>query len=161
MGTIFRAIAAYFFLLMTVRLISRRPGGQMTPFELILIFLFGGITIQAVVADDRSITNAFLAVITISLMHVLVAWLKQQFPSMGRLFDGVPVVLVEKGNWRSESMNNMRIQPMDVMAAAREKGLRSLKEVDYAILERNGEITVFPRQDNEQEQSPESQQDAA
>jgi uncharacterized membrane protein YcaP (DUF421 family) len=62
-----------------LRIIGRRSIAQMTPIELIVIFLFGG-TIQAVVSDDRSLINAFLGVITIGLMHVIVAALKQRYP---------------------------------------------------------------------------------
>jgi uncharacterized membrane protein YcaP (DUF421 family) len=156
LGTIIRAICGYLFLLCMVRLISRRPGGQMTPFELILIFLFGGVTIQAVVADDRSLTNAFLAVIAISLMHVLVATLKQHYEAVGRVVDGVPLVLFERGEFLRENMHNLRLQETDVMAAARGKGLQRLEQVKYAILERNGEITIIQ---NEPGQDDESQQD--
>lgn len=60
MGTVLRAIAAYWFLVIVIRALPRRPGGQMTPFELVLIFLFGGMSIQAVVADHRSLINAFI-----------------------------------------------------------------------------------------------------
>jgi uncharacterized membrane protein YcaP (DUF421 family) len=52
MNTILRAIAGYFFLLLTVRVLSRRPGAQMTPFEFVLIFLIGGVVILATVGDD-------------------------------------------------------------------------------------------------------------
>jgi len=76
MATILRAVYAYWFLLIALRVIGRRAIMQNSPFEMILIFLFGGTMIQAVVGEDRSLVNASLAVITIGLMHVLVAWLK-------------------------------------------------------------------------------------
>lgn len=161
MGTIVRAICGYLFLLCVVRLISRRPGGQMTPFELILIFLFGGVTIQAIVADDRSITNAFLAVIAISLMHVTIAALKHHFAPVGRVVDGVPLVLLDHGEFIRENMDQLRVQETDIMAAARGKGLERLEQVKYAILERNGSISIIQNEPGHENKAEEEHREAA
>ncbi len=142
MGTIARAIFGYLFMLVIVRFIGRRPGAQMTPFEFVLIFFIGGITIQSIVGDDRSMTNAVCVVMTVSLMHVLVAYLKQRYAFVGRIVDGTPLVLLENGQWRPETLHKMRIQDTDVMAAARGRGLKDLSCVKYAILERNGAISI-------------------
>ena len=69
MYTVVHAIVGYLFLLLIVRVLSRRPGAQMTPFEFVLIFLMGGVIILATAGDDRSMTNCFGGVITIGLMH--------------------------------------------------------------------------------------------
>lgn len=142
MATILRAAGAYWFLLFIIRIVGRRSAGQLTSFELILIFLCGGMLIQAIVYDDRSLTNAFLAVITVGLMHVLVAWLKQRFPGFGRIADGTPVVLFSNGKWHTHAMKQVRMQPQDVLGAARDSGLARLDQVRYAILERNGDISI-------------------
>src|SRR4051812_44123757 len=63
MNTILRAIVGYFFLLLTVRVLSRCPGAQTTPFEFVLIFLIGGVVILATVGDDRSEVNSVCTVI--------------------------------------------------------------------------------------------------
>ncbi|MBB6144544.1 uncharacterized membrane protein YcaP (DUF421 family) [Silvibacterium bohemicum] len=73
MYTIIHAILGYFFLLFTVRVLSRRPGGQMTLFEFVIVFLIGGVIILSTVGDDRSVTNCVGAVIVIGLMHGLVS----------------------------------------------------------------------------------------
>src|SRR5579875_2854751 len=121
MYTIIHAIIGYFFLLLTVRLLSRRPGAQMTPFEFVLIFLIGGIIILSTMGNDRSETGSVCTVITIGLMHGLVSYLKQRFPRFGILVDGTPLVLLKDGEWQTDVMRRMRIDKMDVMAAARAK----------------------------------------
>jgi uncharacterized membrane protein YcaP (DUF421 family) len=158
--TISRAIVGYLFMLGIVRVIGRRPGAQMTPFEFVLIFFIGGITIQSIVGDDRSMTNAVCVVMTVSMMHVLVSWLKQKFGWVGRIVDGTPLVLMENGQWRPETMHNMRIQDTDIMAAARGRGLKELSRVKYAILERNGAISVI-EVDDDPEDGGEEKQDPA
>jgi uncharacterized membrane protein YcaP (DUF421 family) len=143
MASVLRAILAYWFLVLTVRAIARRPGAQMTPFEFVLIFFIGGISIQAVVADDRSITNAFCDVAAIAMMHVLVTKLKQRFPTFGRIVDGTPVLVFENGQWNRDRMRHHGIQEEDVMAAARGQGLQRQDQIKYAVVERNGEISII------------------
>ena len=118
----------------------------MTPFEYVLIFFIGGLALTALVGDDHSITNALLAVMTVGLTHLAIASLRQISPVFGRLADGTPLVLLEKGEWHVETMERMRIHDDDVMAAARDKGIRALEEIEYAILERNGEISVIGKE---------------
>lgn len=143
MYTILHAIIGYFFLLLTVRVLIRRPGAQMTPFEFVIIFLIGGVIILSTVGDDRSMTNCTCAVIAVGLMHRLVAILRTKFPRFGAWIDGIPMVLLRNGCWQMEAMEGLRLDPQDIMAAAREKGLTSLSEIKYAVVERNGAISII------------------
>lgn len=142
MATIIHAIIGYFFLLLTVRVLSRRPGAQLTLFEFVIIFLIGGVIILSTVGKDRSVTNCGTAIIAVSLMHSLVSWAKSKSPFLGRVIDGTPLVLLKKGEWQMEVMKGMRLHPEDVMAVGRTKGLKSIHEIKYAILERNGAISI-------------------
>jgi uncharacterized membrane protein YcaP (DUF421 family) len=148
MGAALRAIFGYCFLVLMVRIAGRRPGKQITPFEFVLIFYMGGVTLTAMVADDRSLTNALVQVICIACTHYVLAWLRHRSPGFGTVIDGTPLVLLKDGRWQMEPMKNMRLQDDDVMAAARDKGLERLDQIKYAVLERNGEIVVF---ENEKE----------
>jgi uncharacterized membrane protein YcaP (DUF421 family) len=147
MRTIICCIFGYLFLLLVVRVLSRRPGAQLTPFEFVLVFLIGGVIILSVTVDDRSLTNCFCGVLTVGLMHRFVAYLRQRFPRIGTLLDGTPLVLLKDGQWQTEIMGTMRIQDMDVLATARTKGLRSISQVKYAVLERNGAISIVKKED--------------
>ena len=118
----------------------------MTPFEFVLIFLIGGVIILATVGDDHSMTNCFCGVVTAGLMHRLTARLRVIFPRLGTFIDGTPLLLLDHGQWQTEIMGKMRIQDTDVMAAARSQGVKSLDEVKYAILERNGGISIIQHQ---------------
>jgi uncharacterized membrane protein YcaP (DUF421 family) len=148
MRTILCCITGYLFLLLTIRVLSRRPGAQMTPFEFVLVFLIGGVIIVSVTVDDRSLTNCFCAVLTIGLMHRFVSYLRQRFPRLGILIDGTPLLLLKNAQWQTGTMGRMRVQDMDVLATARTKGLRTISQVRYAVLERNGAISVFKKEDN-------------
>ena len=143
MATIIHAILGYFFLLLTVRVLSRRPGAQMTLFEFVIVFLIGGVIILSTVGQDRSVTNCGTAIITVALMHRIVAWAKSKSPRVGAVVDGTPLVLIKRGEERTEVMHSMKLDSEDIMAAARSKGINSISQVEYAIVERNGGISIF------------------
>ena len=143
MSTIVHAALGYIFLMIVVRVLSRRPGAQMTLFEFVIVFLIGGVIILATVGRDRSIINCGTAILTVGFMHRLVSWLKSRFPTFGAITDGTPLVLIQDGHWREETMKGMRLDPEDVMAAGRTKGVQSIFDIKYAILERNGGISII------------------
>src|SRR5256885_8617725 len=140
MGSIIRGVIAYLLLLLLIRITSRRAAGPATPFQLILIFLFGGTAIQSVVSDDRLLTNAIIVVLTIAWMHRSFAYLKTKYPSVGLILDGSPVILVENGHWHEDRLKQLSLHDMDVMASARLHGLQRREEVRHAVFERNGDI---------------------
>lgn len=144
MVAIVRAFLGYFFLVFIVRVVGRRPGKQMTPFEFVLIFFIGGLALTAMVGDEVSFTNGMCQIITLGLAHYSLAWARTRSSRLARLVDGTPLILLEKQSWRSSTLRHMRINDDDVMASARDAGIKTLEEIDTAVLERNGEISVLP-----------------
>ncbi len=96
------------------------------------------------VGNDRSLTNALCQIVTVASLHYVIAWLKQRYPRFGLIADGTPMVLLENGKQRAETMNHMRIQAEDIRAMTRDQGLENVEQVDCAVLERNGEISIIP-----------------
>jgi uncharacterized membrane protein YcaP (DUF421 family) len=143
MSTVIYAALGYLFLLLTVRVLTRRPGAQLTLFEFVIVFLVGGVIILATVGNDRSITNCSMAIITVTSMHRIIGWLKSHSRFLDELLDGIPLVIFQNGKWQTNTMKKMRINEEDVMAVGRTKGVRSIREIRYAILERNGAISII------------------
>ena len=144
-ATVLRAAFGYLFLVFIARIVGRRPGKQITPFEFVLIFYLGGLTLTGMVGAEFSFTSAACQIMTIALCHYGLARLRQKSSSLALLLDGTPLTLLEAKQWRTQTLSRMRIQDDDVMAMARDQGLKSLDEIDTAILERNGEISVIPK----------------
>jgi uncharacterized membrane protein YcaP (DUF421 family) len=145
MAAVLRAFFGYFFLVMVVRIVGRRPGKQLTPFEFVLIFFIGGLALTAIVGDEGSFTNAICQIITMGLAHYTLAWARSKSSRFARLVDGTPLLLLENQSWRINTLRHMRISDDDVAASARDSGIRTLQEIDQAVLERNGEISVGRR----------------
>lgn len=145
METILRAAAGYFILMLVVRVLKRRAGSQMTLFEFVLVFLLGGVIILATVGMDRSVTNCTCAVIAVAMLHRSVAWAKSKSSVVGAVVDGTPLLLIRRGEWQDDVLRHMKVRREDLAAAARSHGVASIEEIDYAILERNGGISILRR----------------
>lgn len=142
--TVFRAAFGYLFLILMVRIVGRRPGKQLTPFEFVLIFYLGGLTLTGMVGDEVSLTNAVCQIITVGMCHYILAWLRYRSSRVAQLLDGVPLFLLEHKKWRTDTLSHMRIQDDDVMDMARDQGLRDLTDIKTAVLETFGEISIIP-----------------
>ncbi len=145
--SVLRALYGYFFLVLIVRIVGRRPGKQLTPFEFILIFFLGGLMLTTIVANEESLTNAFCQIIAVAFAHLCLATLRRRSDRVARILDGTPLILLESNTWRAHTMQAMRIQSDDVMEKARDQGLKTLEDIETAVLERNGEISILPREE--------------
>lgn len=147
LATVLRAAFAYLFLIFIVRVVGRRPGKQLTPFEFVLIFYLGGLSLTGVVGNETSLTNAFCQIMTIAVCHFGIALVRQRSKGAALLLDGTPLTLLESDQWRPFTMQRMGMTDDDVMAMARDQGLKTLNEIHTATLERNGEISIVPMEE--------------
>lgn len=143
--TIVRALFGYLFLVFIVRIVGRRPGKQLTPFEFVLVFFLGGLTLTGMVGNEASLTNALCQIIAVAVAHALLTLLRSRSEWWTKVWDGTALILLEGGYWRSRTMVKMRVADDDVMAMARDKGLRKLSDIDTAVLERHGGMSVLPK----------------
>ena len=146
MATVLKAAAAYLVILFAMRLIGRRTASQQAPFDIVVLFLFGGMTTAAILGEDRSFTAAMTGIFTVGLMHVLVSWLKLRSVTFERIVDGTPIVVFDEGRWSEDQMAKLRMQEADIRTAMRQEGLIEMDAVRYAIIERDGTISIIPRE---------------
>ncbi len=122
MDTIIRATVLYWTLTVVFRIIGRRAESQLSTFEMILIFFVGGMSIQSVVADDRSVVNAVCGVFAVAANHYLVSLLKARSKGFRKFIEGTPVVVLEDGQINEARLRALRMSLEDLGAAARGAG---------------------------------------
>jgi uncharacterized membrane protein YcaP (DUF421 family) len=148
MGSVIRGFAVYVILLAVFRIAGRRTLSEMTSFDLVLLLIVSESVQQAMLDDDNSLTNGLLVACTLLLTDVAFTLLKRRSRHMEKLIDGVPTIIVDNGRPLKDRMERARIDDADVLSAARElQGLSSMRQIQYAVLEANGKITVIPRPD--------------
>lgn len=146
MELIARALAIYFALWVLFRMAGKRALTTMTTFDFVLLLIIAEAIQQGLIGRDRSLTGAITIVGTWLFLDIGLSELKQRFGRIEKVIDGVPVVLIEQGRIHRDRLAKERVDETDILAAARERlGISRLDEIDYAILERNGGITVVPR----------------
>lgn len=146
MGTILRATLVYWVLLMVLRLIGRRAVSQQSPFEFIVIFLLGGMSIQAIISDDRSLFAAVVGIFTVAANHFLASIVRERFLLFRKIVEGTPVIVAENGELDRNLLHGLRMLDEDVLAAARQSGIRHVSEIGLAVVERSGHLTIFKRE---------------
>jgi len=146
METVLRACAVYFALLVVLRLSGKRSLAQITTFDFVLILIIGETTQQALIGDDHSITTALLLILTLVGVDLLLSMLQLRLPRLDRWLDGTPLVILEEGRLLRDRMRQSRVDEGEILMAARERhGLQRLDEIQYAVLERSGGISIIPK----------------
>lgn len=146
MDAVIRALTIYLVLLIIFRISGKRSLAQTTPFDLILTLIISEAIQQAMIDSDNSITHAFILVITLVGVDVLFSVAKQRSETVDKLIEGRPVVVMEKGKVNRDFLKMERIDESDVLQAARGLlGISNEDEIEYAIMEQSGQITIVPR----------------
>ena len=145
MEAIIKAAVVYLGLLILFRFSGKRTLAEITPFDLVLLLIISEATQGALVDSDNSMTHAFLLVTTLVGLNVLMSEIKQRWKKAEHVLDGAPLLIVENGKPIEEHMQKERVDVDDVLETAREShGLSGLDQIRYAVLERNGKISIIP-----------------
>lgn len=146
METILRAGAVYFFILFTLRITGKRSLGEVTTFDFILILIISETTQEALMGDDFSVINSFIAIAALFSIDILLNKVKQKSKTCEKVFEDVPLIILENGKPFPERMKEEDVDEEDILSAAREmRGLERMDQIKYAILERDGTISIIPK----------------
>ena len=146
MDAILRGVVVYLLLLLIFRIAGKRSLSQVTTFDLVLTLIISESIQQALLDGDDSLTNAFLVVIALVGTDILLSHVKQRWPRVEHILQGMPLVILEGGKPIRDRLERERVDEQDILQAARQQeGLRSLADLDYAVLETSGDITVVPK----------------
>jgi len=145
MDMVLRALAIYLILMVVFKIAGRRTLLQMTSFDLILLLIISEATQQALLGDDFSVTGAMLTIVTLIVVDMLFGLIKKYFPGADDFLDNTPVILVENGYLFQDKMKKVDVSCDDILLTARiDHGITRLAEIKFAILERNGHISIIP-----------------
>jgi uncharacterized membrane protein YcaP (DUF421 family) len=147
MDIVFRAVAAFLFIFLITRVVGRRELSSLEPFDLIMLVMLGDLVQQGVTQSDFSVTGIFLAVGTIALLTVIVSYLNFRFASLRRILDGDPIVIVQDGKAIEHNLRRERLTIDEVAQEARVQQIPTLDEVQWAVLERTGQISFIKKAD--------------
>lgn len=137
----------YAVLTVLFRITGKRSLGQITTFDFVLLLIISEAIQNGMVGSSYSITNALVLVVTLVTADVVLSLVKRRSPRLEKLLDGTPIVIVENGRPLRDRMDKERVDESDVLSAVRREGLERMAQIKYAVLERNGQISIIPRDD--------------
>ena len=136
-------MAIYIALLLALRLSGKREVGQFTLYDLVFILLVANALQPAITGPDTSLGGGFVLIVALVGTNFLVGKL-DNMPRFHRLFTPAPAIIVRDGKYISEVMKREGVDQEEVEMAMREHGILDLKEVQLAVLEPDGTISVVP-----------------
>ena len=145
MDIVIRAAIAFSFVFLLTRVVGRRELSSLEPFDLIMLIMMGDLVQQGVTQSDYSVTGIFLAAGTLALMTVLVSYLSWRFKRLRPILDGEPLVIVQDGKAIEGNLKRERLTIEEVAQEARIQQIASLDQVEWAVLERTGEISFIKK----------------
>src|SRR5689334_2969865 len=143
MDIVIRAAFVFLFVWLVLRALGKRQLGELTAFELVLLFVIGDLVQQSITQNDTSITAAILAISTIALLILTQSYLVFRFRRTRPVVEGTPVMVVHEGRMLHDVLHRERMAADDIMEAARQQGIGDLAEVRFAILERDGKLAFI------------------
>jgi uncharacterized membrane protein YcaP (DUF421 family) len=147
MESVLRGAVTYLFVWLIFRLSGKRSLAQATTFDAVLILIISETTQAALVDNDNSLTNSVILILTILGIDVVLSCIKHRFTRVEHVMDGRPVVLLDHRGLHNDVMDAERVDREEILNAARElRGLANLDEIEYAVLEPTGDITIVPKQ---------------
>ncbi len=136
----------YVFLIVGLRLLGKRELGQMSVYDLILIVVIANSVQNAMIGQDNTLGGGLVAALTLLVLNRAFTWLMVQSDAIRRWMTGDPVLIVREGHLLKDAMRREGITSEHVMAAMREHGIGDLKNVQMAVLEADGSISIVPKE---------------
>jgi uncharacterized membrane protein YcaP (DUF421 family) len=142
---VLRTVAVFFFLLILMRAIGRRELASLQPFDLMLLIVLGDAVQQGLTQDDYSVTGALLVIGTFAVLQVCTSWVSFRFPRVRPILEGEPIIVVQDCKPIERNLKRERLTLEELAEAARSESIARLEDVQWAVLETNGQISFIPR----------------
>jgi uncharacterized membrane protein YcaP (DUF421 family) len=140
-----RSTAVYLALVAALRIFGKREVGQFTLIDLVLILLVANAVQPAMTGPDTSLTGGLVIIGTLVIEDRAIAWARARIPLVQRLLESTPTVLARDGKWITQALAREELSVEDCEMALREHGVKEVAEVELAVLESDGMISVVPR----------------
>src|SRR4051794_30583203 len=145
MNPVIRGMFVYIFLFIILRIMGKRSLAETTTFDFVVLLIISEVTQQAMIDSDNSLTGSAILISTLLGMDLLFTLLKKPFRLFEKVVEGSPLIIVDHGKPLKKRMDKIKVDEEDVMQAARSSwGLERIDQVKYAIMEKDGSISIIP-----------------
>lgn len=140
-----RAIIIYIFIIIAVRLMGKRQVGELKPHELVITILLSAVAVIPLEDNSMPLANCLVPILLFISMEIIVSVISMKSLWFRNLIQGRPIFIIRNGKLDQKKLKEMRFTIDDVVDALRQKDIFDLSEIEDAIIETNGTITVLPK----------------
>lgn len=143
---ILKTTLAFFILLILTRLLGKKQMGQMTYFNYITGITMGTLTANIISTNPKSILDEIIGLLWWTILTLTVSYITLKSSNLRVLIDGQPTILIKNGKLLKDALRTTKMNLDDLSMLLRNQNIFSIEEVDYAIFEPNGKISVLKKQ---------------
>jgi len=132
----------YIFLIVAIRLFGKKEFSQLSVFDIVFILLISNAVQNSMIAADFSFWGGIVSAVTLFIVNFLIKNIVYKIPKISEWVQGHPVMLVYDGKPIPESMKKAKVNISELEEAAREHGIKAIEDVDLAVLELDGSISI-------------------
>ena len=141
----FRTILIYAFLVFAMRVMGKRQIGELQISELIVTFMLSELAVNPIANPSMPLLHAVVPILLLLSIEVILSYWMTKSNRMKRILAGQPAIVICKGVMDQKVMAENRLEVDELLAELRQSGIGNPADVEYAILEENGKVSVFPK----------------
>lgn len=142
---IIRSVLIYVIVLVVFRLMGKRQLGQMQPFELVLTLIIADLATIPMAEISVPVLHGIVPLLTLTVLHFLITILTRVSQKISKFVSGKPIIIINPKGIDYEAMKKLSISTDDIFAALRAGGYFNINQIQYAIMETNGKVSVMPK----------------
>ena len=140
-----RAFIIYFFIIIAVRLMGKRQVGELKPHELVITILLSAIAVVPLEENSMPLGNCLVPILLFISLEIITSIVSMKSIKFRNLIQGKPIFIIRKGRLDQKKLKEMRFTIDDIIDALRQKDIFDINEVEDAVIETNGTISVLPK----------------
>ena len=140
---IFKTIFMYFFIIFVYRLMGKKEVGQLSIVDLIVSILIAELIALSIQEDSKSIFISVIPILVLVGVQILISYITLKNDKLRYVIDGKPTIIIKNGKLNFTEMSKLRYSLDDLLTQLRLQGVKSIDKVKYAVLENNGNLSVF------------------
>lgn len=141
-----RSVILYVLVIFAVRLMGKRQLGELQPSELVITILVSNIATLPIEDVNIPIIVGVTPILSLVCFEVMVSWINLRLPELRRLISGSPKIIIRNGCIERDILRELRFSVDDLLMALRSKDIFDIGEVQYAIVETTGSVSVMKKQ---------------
>lgn len=141
-----RTALIYFFLVFVMRIMGKRQIGQMQISELVISLMLSELAVMPIENYNIPILHSLIPIILLIFLEIVSAYLSTKSRKFKKVFDGTPGIIIAHGKIDQKELLKMRLSLDELLGELRLKEVRGIRDVDYALLEQNGQLSVITAQ---------------